>query len=438
MFSYLDIQFPTLDMPLHRAYEFSSTHATYEHEMVKIYFLNWEVPYEDISYGTPVIANIKGFSSERTFNGYVYYVKPDISPNKKYVELTLIGASNVLKQQSQGLWVDSTADMVVADVARKNGFSYVAEPHPRVYEQIAQGSMTDWELLATLAKQCGYSFKADNTTLIFQPLTQEFTDMREQAHYYALGGLDTKSTGIYSFKPTIGESIPYEDAQKTTVAIAGVNNVTSVDHTNTNQKSIKTTRKKSQKPVIDSYNTRVVAPSFEIAKYESNAADERNRYAYRGEVTIPGNPSLLPNTPVYLDGLGGSYSGYWTVLTVEHLVEEHMFTTTALVGTDSLGLSTKWTDNQEIDQPADKVKRIIKPGSKQVNKKGKTSLKKTGKIVKKGKVSPLLQSKNVSKSKKITAPSYQWKGAGGNLKPPAKAKTGMSSAVLGVLASQRG
>ena len=430
MFNYLDIEFPTLDVPLFKAYEFNHRHARYEHEVATIYFADWGVPYESISAGTPVNVTLTGIGSKRTINGYVHHIKPDLAPDKNYVELTVIGASYLLKQQSQRVWANVSADQVLTDIAISNNFSYNAVPHLRVYDQISQSGMSDWELLVKLAKQSGYSFKADNTALIFQPLTQDFTDLRQQAAYYTMNGLDTKSTGIYSFSPLIGESIPYPDAKKGTVAVGGVNRESSVDHVNTNQNSITTTRKISTVPVFDTYHTGTVAPTFEIAKYESDAADEVNRYAYRGDVVIPGNPTLLPDSPIYLDGIGSSYSGFWTVLSTENYVKQEVYTTTIEVGTDSLGLSSTWTDNKNVNYPEQSVKRVITPGLRQKNVVPKTVLKKTGTSVKKNATSHVSSVKNAPKLKVKAAPSHQWVGVTGNLKKPQAADKKMPPIVL--------
>ena len=437
MFSYLDIQFPTLDVPLHRAYSLNSTHARYEHETLTIYFLIWDVPSEAVSSGTPISITLSGFHSSRTINGYIHHITPDFSPDKKYVEVTVIGASYPLKQQGQKVWVNSTADMVVADIARKHNFSYIATPHPRVFEQISQAGMSDWELLVKLAKQCGYSFKANNTTLLFQPLTQEFTELRQQASYYALGNLNSKSTGVYSFKPLIGESIPYTDTQKSAPAVSGADRLTVETHANTPQKKLKGTRKNLKAPIFDVYYTNVVAPTFQIAKYESEAADERNRYAYRGEVVLPGNPNLIPDSPIFLDGLGNSYSGFWTVLAVEHSVEEHTYTTTALVGTDALGMASQWTDNKEITSPDEKIKRIISPGARQQNVIPITKLSKKGKSPHKGKTSSFSLVTNKAQEA-TTAPTYKWTGNSGNLRKPPIIDPKMPSFVLDKIGKQNG
>lgn len=433
MFSYLDIQFPTLEIPLSRAAEFTHTHARYEHEMADIYFGDWNVPYDTIVTGTPVNITMVGIGSTRTMNGYIHHISPDISPSKNYVKITVIGASYLLKQQSQKVWANATADQVIADIATKNNFSYIAIPTERVYDQISQAGMSDWELMVKLAKQNGYSLKADNTSIIFQPLTQEFTDFREKAALYSMSGLDNKSTGIYSFKPLIGDSIPYMDAKKATVAISGVDRNTAVDHANTNQTPIKSTRVKSAPPAFDTYHTDVVAPNFQIAKYESTAADERNRYAYRGSVVIIGNPTLLPDSTVYLDGIGNTYTGFWTVLSTENYVNQEIYTTTLEVGTDSLGLAAKWTDNKDVLVPEQTIKRVITPGIRQKNIVPKTSLKRTGNVIKKGASSQHSSVKNLPKTQVKSAPSYKWVGTSGNLKKPLTVDKKMPAVVMSKL-----
>ena len=88
------------------------------------------------------------------------------------------------------------------------------------------------------------------------------------------------------------------------------------------------------------------------------------------------------------------------------------------MGTDSLGLSSKWTDNQKVTLPSQNIKRVIKPGVKQKNAKPKTSLKKTGHTAKASAKTPFSKVKNVPKVLSKSAPTYKWSGTGGNLKTP--------------------
>jgi phage protein D len=430
VFNYLDIQFPTLDAPVSKAATFNHSHARYEHEVVKVYFSEWSVPYDSIVSGTPISVGLYGLGSSKTINGYIHHIEPDISPEKNYVEVTIIGASYVFKQQSQQVWVNVTASQVVSDIATKNGFSYDCIPSERVYDQISQAGMSDWELMVNLAKQNGYSLKCDNATVIFHPLTQAFTDLRAQAAYYIMNGLNEKRTGIYSFKPLVGEAIPFNDAKKASVATSGVDRTNATEHQKTNQKGIVKTRRDAKPVVFDSYQTNVVAPTFEIAQYEANAADERNRYAYRGVATIQGSPNLLPDAPIYLDGVGSIYSGFWTVLSVEHHVEKEVFTTTIEIGTDSLGLAAKWTDNKDILAPEQSVKRVISSGVRQKNIVPRTVLKKSGSSYRKNSSSHFSVVKNVAKIQTIGSPSHKWVGTSGNVRQTPFKDVKMPPAVL--------
>lgn len=439
MFSYLDIKFPTLSIPLTRAYSLTSSHARYEHELMEVRFIDWNVGYDSISAGTPVSIQIKGLGSSRNFHGYVHHITPDLSSSKNYVDVTFIGASYVFKQQSQKVWRNTTADQVIADIAKSNNFSYVSVPHGRVYDQVSQASMSDWELMVRLAKQSGYSLKADNTTLLFQPLTQDFTDLRQEAAYYAMTGLNQAATGIYSFKPMIGESIPYADAMKSTVAVTGVGRDSKNTHSQTNQKTPTSTRKTYTAPIFDAYHTDVVAPTADIAKYEATAADERNRYAYRGVVEVPGNPTILPDSPIYLDGLGPTYSGYWIALSVEHdVLGNKEYTTKITVGSDSLGSASPWTDNKNIIAPSQSIKRVITPGIRQQNLAPKTTLSKVGAVTKESSKSHFSKAKNVAKASQPTAPSYTWVGSGKNLKAPTVVEASMPQIVINKIRNSRG
>ena len=419
MFKTFTTEFPTLSYPPKLGYSLSSKHALYEHEIIKIRFTDWATQYNSVSDGTPVIITLTGEGGFRKFNGYVHHATPDISPDKNYLDVTFIGASKVFKQQSQRVWLSATADQIIADLALSHEFSYIATPHPRVYDQVSQSNMTDWQLMVKLAKQCGYMLKADNTTLIFQPLMQDFTDYRTQASYYSLKGLDSKHTGIYQFSPMIGEAIPYEDSLKSTTTVAGVNRESASIHSHTNQDQIKKTRISYVDPIYDNYSVDIVAPSYAIAQYEAAASDERSRYAYRGFVEVVGSPNVLPGNPVFLDGLGKTYTGYWTVLSVENnIFGNTSFSTTFMVGTDSLGTSSQWVDNKNVSSPSSGIQRVITPGVRQKNVIPKTNLIQSGLSVKDSVKSPYPQKKTTSKVSITSVPNYKWKGLGGNLKTP--------------------
>jgi phage protein D len=322
------------------------------------------------------------------------------------------------------MWSNVTADRVVADIAKKHSFSYKAVPHPRVYEQITQAGKTDWELITSLAKQCGYSIIATNASLSFEPITARFSEKQANAHYFVMTDLSTKHTSMYSFVPIVGEAVPFEDAQKATIAISGVNPKNKTSHAHRGAKQSNYTRRKSSQPAFTSYNTSVVAPSFEASKYETEAAVERNRHPYRGTAVVLGTPGIRPGDPVYLDGVGNSYSGFWTVLKVEHEVKNNIeFVTTLHVGTDSLGMSDKWQGATPVTAPNEKRVRILGPENAGRNSIPKTYLASSGRGDKKNQTEHFSLASG-GKSAKTTATTYKWESTPVSLtKTAAKEKT---------------
>ena len=61
------------------------------------------------------------------------------------------------------------------------------------------------------------------------------------------------------------------------------------------------------------------ATSLTESKYIADDYSNTHRYQHRAEVMIVGNATLRPYDPNYLDGLPNGMSGYWTVLSIQHV-----------------------------------------------------------------------------------------------------------------------
>jgi len=107
-----------------------------------------------------------------------------------------------------------------------------------------------------------------------------------------------------------------------------------------------------------------------------------------------------------------------------------VYTTTLEIGADSLGLSSKWTDNKDVARPDITIKRVVTPGIRQKNVIPKTVLKKTGVSIRKNANSPISSVKNKPKAQIKSAPTHQWVGTSGNLKQPIIKEKKMPAAVL--------
>ena len=420
MFNYVKVFFPDTTLSALHVYDMSFYQNKYEHEVASITFRNWGVQYDAIESGSPITFTLNDGSKVRNFYGYVHSVLVDRTPGSFLTEVIAVSASMVMKNESQTVYTELSADAVVQKIAKKHNFVAFTVPHPRIYPQIAQAGHTDWELLVRLAKQSGYSLRTENTELYFQPMLYDYENKRSEAPIFVMREAnDPSGSTIYSFNPAISEGLSYDGDMKAAVAISGLDASTVTPISLTKQLKAPKTKFKSSPEFFDKFHTHTVATDPTVAAYEAEAAENRNLFPYRATAEVKGNPTLRPDLPVYLDGLGGYYSGYWTILGTEHKVVEqernsHVYTTILYLGTDSLGNANTWTDGKKITQPEAKATRTIIPGVRQTNIVPKTSLKKTAPTISPSKKGSFGTTNNRAKA---TLSSPLWKTATATLNP---------------------
>jgi len=318
--NYVSVTFPNASIDPTYVYSLTLQQKFYEHEVLSMTFKDWAYSFDNVKPGTPVEIQMRSAKDSREFYGYVHHVEADKTPGRDFATIHCVGGSFPLNQSSQLSYKNVTANMVVEEIANKHGLVAIADPHPRLFPQIAHPGLTDWQMLVKLAKQVGWGLRTENTEVYFQPLLEDYKTYRAQA--------------------------PRDE-------------------------------------FFDRYNTDAVAPSLEIMEYEAEAAELRNAFPYRATVKVIGQTRLRPGMPVFLGNLGKDYSGFWTVLGTEHHYEEtqtkvYTYTTTLTVGTDSLGGAVRWEDGQTIDAPEAAPKRVVVPGKRQTKKRPKTKLVRTG------------------------------------------------------------
>jgi phage protein D len=380
MFKYISVTFPQAKLNPITVYSFSLSQKRYEHEIATIEFKDWGTEFDVIAPGEPIIVTITNKVESKTFYGYVHHIEIDRSPGKFFATVTCVGGSFPMKQSRQTVFKDTTADEVIKKIATIHNFVCYAVPYARVYPQISQAGLSDWQLMTRLAKQCGYTLRAENTELYFQPIMEEYTKYRSEAPIFNMRSLaHPDGSNLYSFKPIISESMTYDGDTKAAVAVSGVDVLASVPLTVTQQIRNKKTRTKQQLEFFDKFATSTVALDQTVAKFEAEAAENRNYFPYRAEAEVLGNPNLRPDMPIYLNGIGQPYSGYWIILEAEHNIIEQernlfVYTTTLKLGADSLGSSSVWTDSQTINIPSSKPKRTVIPNVKQTKVRPVTAL----------------------------------------------------------------
>jgi hypothetical protein len=383
MYNFVSVEFPNASVPPSRVHSFELRQERYKHEFGTIQFRDWDVDYDNIRPGTPVLITLTGQNGKQDISCYVHHIEPHVTPGKKFVEVHVIGASYFLKKTSQQVYVNQTASEIVTTIAKRNGFAYDVDSHPRVYPQVSQAGLTDMEMMVKLAKQCGYLLRVSNTEVYFHSMTKSYEEFRENAPVFYMR--DTSSpdgSTLYSFEPLVGESLEFEDGEyKAATAVAGVDRFTGKIIKVTNQKRPKATKKRSEPDFFDRFASSVVVNDYSVADNESKSVDQRNIFPYRAKAEILGESSVYPGMPVYLDGVGNTYAGFWIVLKARHKIvsnayNSYIYTTIITVGTDSLGTAVAGKDNKLVEVPSTKAKRNIVKNVRQTNRKPESKLKK--------------------------------------------------------------
>ncbi|CAB4128116.1 Phage late control gene D protein (GPD) [uncultured Caudovirales phage] len=414
MSNFVKLELPNNQFKFKRVYKLSYMQENYQHDFARVFFRDWAISPTQLRSGSPMVIELHG----KKFYGYVHDVRSHQDNNSNFTEVGFIGASWVMRQASQQVYSNVTADQIIVQIAKKYNFGYKVTPHPRVFPHISQAGMTDWEFMVKLAKQSGYFLRAENTVLYFQPLLEDFEGLIHEANNFIKADAGIKSgPPLYYFKPIIGETLSHHGADKSATSIAGINPETGKLFKYTKQNRSLPTRTLSNPEMFDKHATHVVANTYEAAISESNAADNKSVFPYVAETQVIGTAELRPGMPVHLDNVGKDYTGYWTVLRVEHeVLEENLnvqvYSTTLSVGTDSLGEVAK---PQYPRRPASKPFRHIVPNVRNTRLKPETKLKSNGIHVQQTKQTGLVNRINRADLNSKSLIKAAWSSVQGNL-----------------------
>ena len=149
--------------------------------------------------------------------GYISYIDTTNSMQSGNTDIICLGASYILKNTVQKIYKNTTADQVVADIAKSNGMEAITQRHPRVKDWV-QAGQSQWQMLRRLAKQTGFALRADNTTIYFVSKNKIFTDKKSSAAYFnyvdnkEISGIVTKADRyggtILNFIPRLSDKSP--------------------------------------------------------------------------------------------------------------------------------------------------------------------------------------------------------------------------------------
>ena len=190
-----------------------------EHDMLILHFKGNPDPKQNaILSKDPVIFNFRSQKLKSTWNGYVTQVRQTNTVVGGNTDIVCIGPSFYLKDTSQKIYKNVTADQVVSRIATKHSMQAVTQRHPRVKSSIVQAGQSDWQLLRRLAKSTGFILRCENSSILFVSADKIYKDKKTSAPYFHYVGNDdnTGSTtkelrmigSCFAFKPIVSDSSP--------------------------------------------------------------------------------------------------------------------------------------------------------------------------------------------------------------------------------------
>ena len=189
-----------------------------EHDILVLHFKGH--PFnkrEAIVSGDPVKFNFRSEKLKSEWVGYVYRVQQGNTWQGGNTDIICVGASYLLKETDQKIYLNKTSDQCISEIAKKYGFTSVVQRHPRQRDSIVQAGQSDWQLCKRLARQTGFALYSQNTTLFFVSKDKIYSSKKDSAPYFkyvnhehdGLVPRELRLTGsIISFKPHISDNTP--------------------------------------------------------------------------------------------------------------------------------------------------------------------------------------------------------------------------------------
>jgi len=219
-----------------------------QHDLLNIYFKGKPAKLEtSILSGDPVTFTYTNNKVTSTFKGYVHHISQNNNIHgAASTTVTCISASHVLKDTAQKIYKNVTADQVISQACSVHSLAAVTQRHPRVRNAIVQAGQTYWQLFRSLAREIGFTLRAENTTIIFVSRDKYFNDKKSNAPYFNY--IDSTVNGVLStperalgsiidFVPIVSDESP-ETGIKTDRVVSGQNRVTKASIKTTTPHSI--------------------------------------------------------------------------------------------------------------------------------------------------------------------------------------------------------
>lgn len=296
--------------------------------------------------GTPVHLTIESEYGSTVLLAYVHHIGVTTGdPVHGHTVSTLycVGSSYPLKQLGNDTWVNKSVSQMVKEIARRFSFAAdVDDSFDYVISSYLQANRSYWEVLRELAVEYGALLKVEGTTLRFlRPVkaTQRWstsapllTRVPSRENLASVAG-----TPFTDFTLLSGQLMTGDHSWQSNKVLTGVDVSTGRMFTSTNTADGLSRTSDTISPF--DHLMSLPSSSMQEAQALAQGAANRDRHPNSATVTSTGNPFVVSDKPVFLQGVGAS-DGIWTVKKAHHDIGAYgSYTMILELGSDGLGTS---------------------------------------------------------------------------------------------------
>jgi hypothetical protein len=353
---------------------------------------------------SPVIVNWKTSNGIRgKFFGLVYAVqRTHAIQASKESQIICLGLTFLAKDSRSGVWINKTIDDVVKIIAKRNNLTAMVSGHPVRYSQITQQGESDWEFLQRLAEESGYTIAIREKTLLFRTIDEVVSEsiggmpilFQEQTFMPPFSSLEEQT--LDRITPLYGDYLENPEFSNNSFKITrGVDPIKAVSFTSTESpKTKQNVRKTTAEPIFNKQLTNVVVNTKEVSQATAKAKAAKARFNIPANFQSQGDPRIMPNSLVEVQGVLDDADGYWLVHQVTHYLNVNgVYQCKGVLLSDgkSQNLRKKPSSNKQSDYPSVNIPATLKnqsatkktpvyrkPTTEFINGKSKTSTGKWG------------------------------------------------------------
>jgi phage protein D len=304
--------------------------------------------------GAPVQITVESEHGTSEFLAYVHHIgvtSGHHESGKVMSTLYCVGSSYPFKRVGNSTWSNKSIAYIVEDIAKT--FSFASEVDSDFDFEISsyvQGNKSYWQVLRELAIDYGALLKVEGTTLRFLKPAKAIkswsanapvlTKVPDQGHLAPVAG-----TPFTQFSVTSGELMTVDHSWQAKKVVHGVDIRTGQSVYSEGTPDTFSRNADTSSPFDHLLSTPV--SSFQEARAFAEGAANRDRYPHSARVLSSGNPFVVSDKPVFIQGIG-NFTGIWTVRKAYHDIQLNgVYTMTLDVGNDGLGASFD-SNNQAV------------------------------------------------------------------------------------------